>query len=852
MDMIPSRSRHEECLEAPAMQARCPTCTAAILHARYGTCIAVPPAGQMSAAGLSTEQAVAACKARGGSLHAGNNLGLVHLNLVPLTPPPLATMAAAAPSGEFYNSDPSSTNIAATLNIPWGIGNCKKSCFASEPVGTQICYPLRTYGRRANAEQDWTVVPDDPEDQVWYSTCYKSNPDRVYDGATCPASQCVASVAEEWRFGDRCTTCASTSANAIAAAVPNWAVADVGSCEQCSPFLHDGPTFQLPPPDQPEQGWISPGGEITMKWIETVGGVPGSVDFTLTCSGCAADGWVVVGISTAGGMVGVNGIRWRLDTGAVTEVVITSKSGVGVATYAGASNLVKFAADPAVKMLTFTTRMLGTKDFPASGDQQWAFAFGAAGFAKHASGARGIANFNFDLARPPVPAPTMRPTFDASKPPSNVNDAAPPAASAAPGGSGAKTTSELSPAEVVLYVMLGTVGPFLVLAFIALALVGVYIHIRQRRAEKDAADATIGLTSTKANSADGIQLGELDENDDVPTLTVPGAAVGTAASPPLLQRSASMFTPGAVSPMKPASPSGAAKAAHAEQLAAELRNISASTSPGRSPLLSALSGALKKVPSLEKSLGLMGRDDGSGQSHNSSRSGSRSNSRSPGSSPALTALKSVIGRVPSLESLRDGVNTRRETAHIVAERRAVDRAIEAEYGVSPRRGPGYSAGDVAIDLGLEDGDGDSGEMFDNGLLIDLSLQGGGLSLGAVIDLGMSSDTEDLSPRGAPRRTSSRPARRPVLRHGVVANARSETVNPLDLAVRDSAVRGMTGSKGYALGVAKKGAPAASRSPTVPQKTVPRVPTDTRVRAESRIKSQKNTTVGANSPRGVAL
>ena len=127
------------------------------------TCFAIPPAGQLNNKGQTTEEALAACQARCSGartvfrprvaynplrLEGGEPMGgrCEALNVVPLTPPP----QVAFPEDQ---------------NIPWGLGDCTRECFAGEPQGTSICYGLRETSRRT-VEAPWDIIQDDPRDEV--------------------------------------------------------------------------------------------------------------------------------------------------------------------------------------------------------------------------------------------------------------------------------------------------------------------------------------------------------------------------------------------------------------------------------------------------------------------------------------------------------------------------------------------------------------------------------------------------------------------------------------------------------------------------------------------------------------
>ena len=375
-------------------------------------------------------EALEMCKSRARAVRDGTDLngGNVHINVVPLVAPPLVAHSSGAPISinadvaVFYNGDHVSTNVDEALNIPWGVGNCHAGCLANEPNGSKVCYPLRVYGKRANAEQEWTTSPDDPEDEIFYSTCYVNTPSRIFDDVTCSATQCLPATLGGWRFGDRCAPCEIAEHNKDPRVVPHWVVAPVGSCSECELPLLGGRVFDVPSPAQPQNGFVSPDEGLTMTYVRTTGSTD-SITCTVRCDGCDPDGWVAVGISPASGMVGTDAVRWRLDTGVVDEVTITDRAAGGVATASGGANLRSVTTDVATKTLTFTASALGSKAIATAGVQVWAWAYSslASPFAQHSGASRGVATLDFNLAvnTTGVWSPTAPPTFNDA--PSNSN-----------------------------------------------------------------------------------------------------------------------------------------------------------------------------------------------------------------------------------------------------------------------------------------------------------------------------------------------------------------------------------------------------------------------------------------------
>ena len=384
-------------------------------------CIAIPPPGKLSSLNFDDQKALELCQARATKVKAQG------INVVPMNPPPGVTLSDDDPNrpSVYYNGDPASANVASGLNIPWGIGNCKRKYFANEPPGTKICYPLVIYGNRLNAEQEQQIELSDTDDEVWYSTCYERSFKRAFS-VEC-GGQCKPSVAKAWRFGDSCISCADAIRNSDFRVVPHWKLADPASCRACWAPISAAPPAALPPANQPENGWASPDGSLSITYTRTTGSTT-AITFVVTCTICTADsGWLAMGPSPNSGMTGTHAVRWRFaEADGVDEVRITAKSTSGVTVVTpGNLNGVETTADSGkAKTLTFSTSRIGEHDIPLSGNQNWAWAFSTgAGFTQHVTGDMGVAALSFTFPTlPPVPAPTAPPIFDPSEGRVNENE----------------------------------------------------------------------------------------------------------------------------------------------------------------------------------------------------------------------------------------------------------------------------------------------------------------------------------------------------------------------------------------------------------------------------------------------
>lgn len=118
-----------------------------------------------------------------------------------------------------------------------------KQCQDMEvPEDARLCYALNE-GRPTDGGQAMSVTTD-PEDPVWYSTCYKVQPSAevTFTGPTC-GDPCKIPEDDslKWRFGNKCVTCEESKKNSVknklGAAdvdyVPEWTLAADEQCTSC-------------------------------------------------------------------------------------------------------------------------------------------------------------------------------------------------------------------------------------------------------------------------------------------------------------------------------------------------------------------------------------------------------------------------------------------------------------------------------------------------------------------------------------------------------------------------------------------------------------------------------------------
>ena len=204
---------------------------------KFQTCFVIPPEGEIifhrkdgySSGNWDRSFALQRCKDRCTETSLANCQGV---QVVPLEPPPAVLF-----------------NTTDVWNIPWGVGDCVeqgthclKAGTPGHPKGSLVCYPI-DFDSFPSAEiaEPWEVAPDDPRDEVFYSTLFLRTEAWHFDGPTLGSScgdACASSGGQEvapWRFGDACLSCGLAQSildNFSAATVPTWTLDD--TCELCS------------------------------------------------------------------------------------------------------------------------------------------------------------------------------------------------------------------------------------------------------------------------------------------------------------------------------------------------------------------------------------------------------------------------------------------------------------------------------------------------------------------------------------------------------------------------------------------------------------------------------------------
>ena len=165
------------------------------------------------------------------------------LNVVPLRHPPAvpAYLRALAPVNIPFDAR-HSTDVLTTCDPSIMESYVDAAAYARND--TLVCYPIEPNGDMppslaASASADdfgyeGTVIDSDPEDPIFYSTCYRRQTSWEFVGnAPCPACETVVTRDDRWHFGDRCISCDDVLENGALSSkeVAWWELSD--TCENC-------------------------------------------------------------------------------------------------------------------------------------------------------------------------------------------------------------------------------------------------------------------------------------------------------------------------------------------------------------------------------------------------------------------------------------------------------------------------------------------------------------------------------------------------------------------------------------------------------------------------------------------
>jgi len=128
--------------------------------------------------------------------------------------------------------------------VPWDSTGCTIPKATDVTEETFICYGFipgtpEDPAFNAEAESIWYIRETDPEDPIFYSTCYRRETGRMFTGnPNCtPCSGAANMNLQRWQIGSRCITCADvTDWGAMSGQINKvnvWKTTDV--CDKCEP-----------------------------------------------------------------------------------------------------------------------------------------------------------------------------------------------------------------------------------------------------------------------------------------------------------------------------------------------------------------------------------------------------------------------------------------------------------------------------------------------------------------------------------------------------------------------------------------------------------------------------------------
>merc|ERR1712062_405494 len=108
---------------------------------------------------------------------------------------------------------------------------------------TMVCYTFKentpTYdGFNIETEDIWIIRDNDPADPIFYSTCYRRDSKRVFEGnADCPLCEKKVPTSLKWQINDQCLSCEDATASLDENTVKFWETTKI--CEKCFKMLHN-------------------------------------------------------------------------------------------------------------------------------------------------------------------------------------------------------------------------------------------------------------------------------------------------------------------------------------------------------------------------------------------------------------------------------------------------------------------------------------------------------------------------------------------------------------------------------------------------------------------------------------
>jgi len=152
------------------------------------------------------------------------------LNVIPMKMPNISFWASedeirnASQANEFFYEP----------NAPFYYKKCIKSNFEKAKF---LCYGFQPVEpEMPETQTQWTIINNDPEDPVYFSTCYRKDKSYYFEGNPgCPA--CTGAKVDnsaEWRVGDQCISCDLMKQNILvnSTKIAEWILSS--DCERCN------------------------------------------------------------------------------------------------------------------------------------------------------------------------------------------------------------------------------------------------------------------------------------------------------------------------------------------------------------------------------------------------------------------------------------------------------------------------------------------------------------------------------------------------------------------------------------------------------------------------------------------
>ena len=148
------------------------------------------------------------------------------VNVVPLSAPSSAYKFKPYPGETWAHPDIYGTDIY----VPWNLNTTAPyadAFLANASSDRYLCYNLLPTVPTDTIDEFTTST--DPEDPIFYSTCFYKFSGNTFDDYATPDTN--AKVDVPWKYQSQCIDCASQSINSAGSVTPKWKIAD--TCTNC-------------------------------------------------------------------------------------------------------------------------------------------------------------------------------------------------------------------------------------------------------------------------------------------------------------------------------------------------------------------------------------------------------------------------------------------------------------------------------------------------------------------------------------------------------------------------------------------------------------------------------------------